>query len=180
MDNIEIKIGDVEYTFSVEVERDDDFDPPWENSDTHGPVSGWERRDKLPGELILNSDGTHKRFYDFAEACRIALRDKWDAPPYNEGAETPKQQAAKAARADFEFLRSWCNDEWHYVGVIVTLLDQDGDMTDISSSLWGVEGDSEDYINQIANELADELARGDGVSWGRYSKETYGWIGDSR
>lgn len=30
--------------------------------------------------------------------------------------ETPKQRAAKAARADYERLRQYCTDLWIYVG----------------------------------------------------------------
>lgn len=163
MNNIEIIIGGRTLVFSVEFEQDPDSGAPWDN-DGHGPVTGWETRDKLPGELVLNSDRGSKRFYDFAEACRIARRDGWDAAPFNDGSETKRQQAAKAARADFEYLRQWCDNQWEYVGVIVTLLDDDGEKTDVSDSLWGVETYGDNHHAE-ARTIADELAHGMGTRW---------------
>ena len=141
-------------TFRVTHEQDTDHGAPWEACDGHGPVSEWTSRDKLPGELVLNSDGRQCRYYDYAEACRIARRDGWDAPPYKTG--TARQRAARAARADFEYLRAWCSDEWTYMGVIVELLDDDGEAVD-SASLWGIESDAGEYLDEVAAELVDEL-----------------------
>lgn len=174
MERIQLIIGGKELTFSVKFERDADSGAPWENSDCHGPVSDWERRDKRPGELVLNSGRGGKRFYDFAEACHIARRDGWDAHPYNDGTETKRQQAAKSAMADYEYLREWCNDQWEYVGVIVTLLDDEGEETEVSESLWGVESRG-DYHHEQARILADDLAGGYGVRWGEVEKETFGY-----
>lgn len=142
-------------TFRTTVEQDTDHGAPWEECDGHGPVTDWTSRDKMPGELVLNVDGRQRRYYDFAEACRIARRDGWDAPPYKTG--TARQRAARAARADFEYLRAWCNDDWSYVGVIVELLDDEGEPVD-RASLWGVESSDDAYIEEVAQELADELA----------------------
>lgn len=141
-------------TFRVTTEQDTDRGAPWEECDGHGPVSDWTSRDKLPGELVLNSDGRQRRYYDFAEACRIARRDGWDAPPYGTG--TARQRAARAARADFEHLRAWCSDEWAYMGVIVDLLDDEGDVID-SDSLWGIDGDDV-YLDEVARDMAEGLA----------------------
>lgn len=173
MDNIQIIIGGKELTFRVKFERDDDAGYPWENSDGHGAVTGWESRDKRPGELVLNTDKGTERFYDFAGACKTALRDGWDAAPYNDGTETKRQQAAKAARADFEYLREWCANQWEYVGVIVTLLDDDGEETEVTDALWCVETRDDDH-KRTAQMLADELAGGYGVSWGEVEKQTFG------
>lgn len=174
MDRIELNIGGKDFVFSVKFEHDADSGAPWENSDGHGPVTGWTTRDKLPGELVLNSDRGSKRFYDFAAACRLALQDGWDAAPYSDGTETKRQQAAKAARADYEFLRLWCADEWGYVGVIVTLLDDEGEETEVSDSLWGVESFGDNHIAE-AKRIADDLAHGYGVSWGETEKSTFGY-----
>ncbi len=142
-------------TFRVEHHYDHDSAEPWSQCDGHGPISDWERRDKRPGELILNSDHSSKRFYDFAEACRIARRDGWDTPPYGQG--TPRQRAARAAMADFKYLQAWCNDDWHYCGVTVELLDEDDEPVD-SASLWGIESNCAEYLADVAQELAAELA----------------------
>lgn len=195
---IVIAIGGRELSFKVELVDDQDHGAPWEECDGHGPVSGWTRRDKLPGELLLNESHGDKRYYDFAEACRIALRDGWDhtaskppsAPDCPDCAcvqdgkclcipskpslqETPRQQAARAARADFECLRGWCNDEWRYVGVVVTLLNPDGTESDIQDSMWGIENFDDTFVMEQAHGLADEIAGGLGVKWGLQTREVY-------
>jgi len=70
-------------TFRAKIERDDDMGAPWDEHDGRGPVSDWTTRDKLPGELVLSEDrrGRSKRFYDFAEACRIARKEGWGFLP---------------------------------------------------------------------------------------------------
>lgn len=170
---IEIGIADKTFTFHVSIEADHDTGAPWENADDHGTVSEWTRRSKRAGELVLNSSRGGKRYYDFAEACRIALRDGWDHVESRVEGETKRQKAARAALADFEYLRSWCNDQWRYVGVVVTLLDDDGEPTDIVNTLWGVEDRDPDYVAEVARNLADELAGGYGVRWGEVTKTTY-------
>lgn len=141
------------FTLTATLEYDDFCEAPWEREDGHGPVSGWERRDKLPGEMILNEDRHgFKRFYDFQEAVRIAKRDGWDAPPYGDG--TPGERAHRAALADFNRLRDWCNDEWCYVGVVVTAYREGIELG--RASLWGIESDAGDYLTEVANELLDE------------------------
>lgn len=158
MNNIVIQIADVEMTFAVETHDDQDHGAPWDECDGHGPVTGWLSRNKRPDELVLNSDRGQKRFYNFKEACAIALRDGWGCDALD-GTETKRQKAAKAAMADFEYLRSWCNNDWSYVGIEVTLLDSEGNKTEVSDSLWGVEG-TEDQIRYNAENLADDLAHG--------------------
>lgn len=66
-----------------------------------------------------------------------------------------KAYAAEAARRDFQRLADWCNDRWQYVGVVVELIDDDpmGE----SASLWGIESDSTEYLEDTAHELADEI-----------------------
>jgi len=145
-------------TFKIEIVHDSDHGTPWENEDGHGPVSDWTSRAKCPGEMILTEDRGRKRFYDFAEACRIARRDGWNAAPYDVPGESKRQRAARAAMADFERLRAWCNDQWHYVGVVVTRLDRHGnEMRHERASLWGIESDCEDYQEEVARELAAEI-----------------------
>lgn len=158
MNNIVIQIADVEMTFAVEIHEDHDHAAPWVECDGHGPVTGWLTRDKRPDEMVLNTDRGQKRFYNFKDACRIALRDGWGCKDLD-GTETKRQKAAKAAMADFEYLRAWCNNDWSYVGVEVTLLDSEGNKTEVSESVWGVESHNDDVRSQ-AETLADELAHG--------------------
>jgi len=65
------------YRFRISIEPDDDMPPPWESSDGHGPVSDWSLRNKRAGEWVLSRDRGMKRYYDAAEANRIAKRDGW-------------------------------------------------------------------------------------------------------
>lgn len=136
-------------SFAVSMEGDDYMSPPWEECDGHGPVSEWTRYGKAPGELVLVEDHGCKRYYDYQEACRIARRDGW-----GNFQGTPRQRAALAARADYERLRAWCQDEWSYVVLTVELLDDDGDKTGITESLGGVESDG---WNEYAVELALQI-----------------------
>ncbi len=187
------------HVFSVTLEPDTDHGAPWDEEDGHGPVSDWTRRDKMPGEMVLAEDHGWRRFYDFAEACRIARRDGWGFLPgrlvvdrfAHSGARkfrayvagrrdltaygkdrnaavsalyrlhratmTARQYAAGAALADYDRLRQWCNDQWRYVGVVVEMLDRDGDGTGQTASLWGIEDDAGDYLAEVARDLAEEI-----------------------
>lgn len=133
------------------IEPDDCNPPPWENEDGHGPVSDWTTRSKRAGELVLNRDRGSFRYYDFAAAVALARRDGW-----GEEGRTAGERAAHAAQADYDRLRRWCNDDWSYVGVIVTAYAEDGRKLD-SSSLWGIESDAGDYLAEVAKELTEEL-----------------------
>jgi len=148
--------------FSFRTEHDADHEAPWDAEDGHGPVSEWKRHafgmgskpPKKPGEMILVCDRGSYRTYDFAEAVKIAKRDGWDAEPYG---GTKGQKAHRAAMADFDRLRRWCNDQWDYVGVIIEMLDDAGDPMGETESLWGVESDAGDYFEEVAQELAAEI-----------------------
>lgn len=143
--------------FQAETFRDYDIGPPWEHDDGHGVISDWTTRDKKPGERVLSQDRRSKRYYDFAETQAIALRDGWDTEPYNTG--TKRQRAARAVEADFRRMKAWCEDEWCWVWLKVTLLDADGDPTEEYTTLGGIEGDSGmDYFMSEAKDMAGELA----------------------
>lgn len=143
------------FTLTARILADSNYGAPWEEHDGHGPVSGMELRDKRPGELVLHDNGHgRKRYYDYQEACRIARRELWDAAPYNTGQETKRQQAAKAARANYERLRQWCDDQWHWCGVLVVASKNGIDLG--RASLWGIESDAGDYLLEVANELVEE------------------------
>lgn len=157
------------FTFRVMFESDETSDAPWDNSDGHGPVSAWrDLESKEPGERVLTtSRGNKATFYDFAEATRIAKRDKWGLGEPDLAKltaqlgrkPTPKEIARQAVENDFEFLRAWCNDEWQYIGVIVSL-EHDSDLT---ASLWGIESNAGDYLDEVANELAEQVLSENGL-----------------
>jgi len=65
----------------------------------------------------------------------------------------------RAALADFDRLRRWCNDDWSYVGVIVAPVCPccDEAKWDDAQSLWGIESDAGEYLQEVARELAGEF-----------------------
>ena len=143
-------------SFRIEWYYDMDADAPWDREDGHGPVSDWTSRDKRPGEMVLCSDRRMKRYYDFAEAVKIARRDGWDTKPY--GTRKPGERAHTAAMADYNYLRQYIAQDWHYCGIVVTLLDADGE-PDVNASLWGIEDglpEMSEYHEEVIGELIDE------------------------
>lgn len=143
------------FTLTARMVQDHDMGAPWDNEDGHGPVSDWTNRAKLPGERVLNEDRFgRRRYYDVAEAIQIAKRDGWDAEPIGQGAKG--QRAARAVEADFRRLRGWCEGEWCYVGVVLSVSRNGIILDDRAASLWGIESDCRDYLLDVANELADE------------------------
>jgi hypothetical protein len=143
--------------FKVSLTHDSDAGPPWEECDGHGPVSDWERRDKAPGEMILWEDRGSRRFYDFQEAVKQAKREGWNTAPYT--FRTRGEQAHMSALADFEYLRRWCADQWEYVVLCVSLLDDSDEEMGESEYLGGVEYDPSDtsYVQEWAEELAGQI-----------------------
>jgi hypothetical protein len=152
-------IGGDGFAYLCEVYPDEDMGAPWDEHDGHGIVSDWTSRTKMPGELILNQDRGSFRYYDFAASCQKAREEGWNAAPYDVPGETPRQRAAKAAMADYKHLRAWCRDEWQWVGVTVR---RDGGCPHCSpkASLWGIESNAEDYLQEVALELALDLIEG--------------------
>jgi hypothetical protein len=148
-------------TYAAKLERDEYHGAPWDEECGHGDVTGWERREKAPGEMVLCEDRHAKRFYDFAGAVKRAKAEGWNAAPfYPPGEETKGQRAHKAALADYNRLRAWCNDDWCYVGVIVAPICPccDEVKDDEAQSLWAIESDAGEYLFEVAQELAAELA----------------------
>ena len=141
------------FTFRAAMEYDHYHGAPWQEEDRHGPVSDWVRRDKRAGELVLCEDSGSYRYYDFQEASKIAKRDGWDTAPFGQG--TRGERAARAAMADYDRLRKWCGDQWHYCGVVVVTAYRE-DIALGSASLWGIESDAGDYLLEVANELLPE------------------------
>jgi hypothetical protein len=80
---------------------DDTTGEPWKEHDGHGPITDWVTRAKRSGERILTQDGNSYRYYDVAEATRIAKRDGWG--PMLDGM-TRDQSIELAVDADFNHL----------------------------------------------------------------------------
>lgn len=137
---------------------DEDAGLPWERSDGHGPVSDWTARPKRPGERILAEDIVGvRRYYDWQAAMQQAKREGWGAPD-NRPPDTQSPIEA-AVQADFTYLRDWCLDRWHYCGIQVRLLREDGTPTAHTASRWGIEDGLESspaYHAEIIAELAEQ------------------------
>jgi hypothetical protein len=155
-DSETVEVGGNEY--HVSYHYDTDSDAPWDREDGHGPVSDWTRRDKRAGERVLCEDHGSFRYYDFAEANRIAKRDGWGVSDPQPG-ETKGQQRARAVEADYDRLRRWCANDWHYMGIVVMPFNSDGEpRRKYSASLWGIESDVDDaYRMEVITELVAEV-----------------------
>lgn len=156
-------------TFRFEFERDNDHEPPWEDGDGHGIVSDWRPKDdKRAGEKVLSREdrwGGRCRFYDVQATQAKALKEGWGIGPEEEQAlaqqlgrvPTKRQIVAAAVEREFQWIRRWCNDEWFYGGVVVTLLDEDMFHED-DKSVWGIESEDIATQDEVARQLTDELA----------------------
>ena len=116
----------------------------------------------LPGELHTREmvDGSWIARAGDLEAhgtdANEAIRALYDA--YRATFPSDRAYAAAAAMSDFKRLDAWCRDVWCYVGVVVTLCDENGDPVDgMDASLWGIESDAGDYLDEVARELAEEI-----------------------
>src|SRR4051812_45865317 len=128
------------FALTATIHRDDDSGSPWESEDGHGPVSDWTSRPKRPGERVVTEGPFQKRYYDLEAATALALKDGWGVTGGRHKGETKRAYAARAAEHDFEVLKAWCNDEWWYVGVAVTVAKAGIPLTGkYDHALWGVE-----------------------------------------
>lgn len=141
-------------------------EPPWERSEGHGPVrkstipNFSSSNDKRPGERPMNRAcrNEYQYYYDWAAACKLARKDGWNAPPYD-----APNRVERAVQADFDFLSGWVNDEWHYAGVICTVVDEEGDVVKgpdgrYEDDCWGFDT-AANYHETAGREMADELAK---------------------
>ena len=142
-------------TFTVKFEPDNDMGPPWDEHDGHGPVREcktphWYREgSKRPGERPLNKPDRHEiqYYYDWQAACQLARKEGWNTQPYD-----APNRIERAVQADFDYCRRYLSGDWQWMGVIVTCEETGGE-----ESLWGIDGDHDNYLTEVAYELAAEL-----------------------
>lgn len=133
------------------------------------------RRDQwgwLPAKLTIERDEPSK---GDSTACggRATCGDfsAYDAENFNKAIASVYEQvrkfygarevAARAARRDFEVLQAWCDDQWSWAGVSVTVSRNGVQLVeDYEHALWGIEinyPDSDNsYLVEVANDLAGE------------------------
>jgi hypothetical protein len=169
----------------VEIEQDTDSGRPWDECDGYGPVrearSDYGRITKSPGERILHAGdrGCYSWVYDWNGALDMARRDGWGVSecdrPDNWDSMTKRQRTELAVKHDFDFLKAWCDENWVWCGVVVTLMlpDEDGNLQPYNGpltmrdSLWSIEfwqyesltSKKNEHLMGIINEIADSLAK---------------------
>lgn len=158
--------------FRATVHHDSDMGHPWDEHDGHGIIrdiranSCTGRPEKRAGETVIAWDRGRGWAYDVQATTKKARAERWglgDAAPLiaKLGRDpTAGEVTAEAVRQDLGRMRDYLDDRWYWCGVVVELLDLDGDpVPGMSESLWGIESDSDDdYFMETAEELADTLA----------------------
>ena len=70
---------------------------------------------------------------------------------------------AAAVDADYEFLRSWCNDEWHHCGIVVTHIPhgmEPGEVeNDYGHAVWGFADNDYEYLTREAHSIIAQCER---------------------
>lgn len=153
------------HTFRLTTEPDTEAGLPWEEAGSHGHVSEWRHsyNPKAPGEVVLCQDHTGAyRAYNMRDAIAKAQQERWgyggkSVEEWLAAGLTIRQVATKAAEDDYRRLSDWCDDTWEYTGVCVELLDDDGEGTGETDTLWGVESDDTLHIADVATECADNI-----------------------
>jgi hypothetical protein len=143
-----------EILFDVTLHADIDNDPPWQNSDGHGPVRAINdlgRELKRPGERVLWGEHNTTWLYDWQAACKMAREQGWNAEPY----DAPKR-VERAVNADYDYLRSYLRGDWGYVVVKVEALKDEESLGD--DVLGGVETNDDAYLQKTISECADSIA----------------------
>ena len=131
-----------------EVCSDNDSGPPQENCDCHGKVEWLYRAlEDWESDWVVYQDRYPALLYDRKASLEIAKRDGW-------GPGTPEE----AVQADFDYLYGWYNQDWWYIGIIVTLFDDEGDEVG-SDSCWGYETRDMSYVTSEARNWAAHLLK---------------------
>lgn len=142
--------------------EEDGPEPPWSREDGRGVVIEGVDRDPRPGERLLSREHNLSCYYDTNATMAKAIKEGWDAEPFGTG--TAEERAARAVDADFNYIKAWCDNDWSYVGIGITVSRLGVPLTDsTTNSVWGNElnasGSDNDYLTENANNLLpDALA----------------------
>lgn len=139
---------------------DSPHDPPWEDSDGHGPVRQARGNrfncPKRPGEVVLHVNHPDRWLYDVQAATVKALAEGWGCSKVDTTGMTRRQVAAAAVQEDMKYLRDWLQGGWSYVGIVCKVFDKDGEV-EAEESCWGYET-LDDYHKVVGKEMAESLA----------------------
>ena len=141
------------HTYQVDFYYDPESGAPWDAEDSHGPVSPWVNRGPKPGERVLGTSGSSRRYYDFAAALVLAKEESWGNADFALSAD---QIALEAVERDFELLKAWCASKWQYIGIRVTrLCECCGNGSAAESSLWGIRSCDLDYETTLQDLIGE-------------------------
>lgn len=157
--------------YRIAIEYDSDMGAPWEEYDGHGIVSKWTTRDKRAGECLLKIGQSYgmsgnRRFYDYAGTIKKAHAESWGLSDTNRATlaarlkrkPTAREIISEAARLDFEYLKSWCDDKWNWCGVIVTdVTDDESAPMDYYHAVWGFSSEDDEGQEECAHELVRQI-----------------------
>jgi hypothetical protein len=152
------------WVLEMRMYHDDDADPPWERQCLLGEVREvrasrytchTHATGKQPGEKVLDWTGRWGRAYDWRGAVAQGRKAGYSGP-----------DAVKQADREFDYLRRWLADQWHYCGVAVRIISCPpqykaclDDQDEYAHALWGIESDATDYLKETARELGDEAVK---------------------
>lgn len=134
----------------------------WQAAIQQAKDDGWGF---LPHKLEIEKDGDS---YPCGGRATAGPFTAYDAEDFNKAIHdvykqhqatmTAGQYAEKAVERDFQYLQDWCNDKWHWVGVVLAVYKGGIELADHAASLWGIDaGDNEDdYLTDVADELLPE------------------------
>lgn len=117
--------------------------------------------DGVPSGGLVRANGQWFKGRDLVSGVSDWCDDKGEAirQAYDRARDAvgPGEWAAMAARSDFEYLKAWCDDEWSWVGVAVTVSRAGVDLTgEYDHAIWGVDSPSADHLTELANERIGE------------------------
>lgn len=105
-------------------------------------------------------------WYDVLRTLQLAEKDGWGMDPawHAEHPDaTPAEIRMAAVEKDFAYLSGWYNDDWCYVGVVVTLLtepDEDDESEEVDTvSRWRFESTDTEGQNEYVRDAVEDLLR---------------------
>lgn len=181
METLNIKDIAPGYSVRYEIEWDTGgIGYPWDEHDGHGVIYSRRRGcnqypEKAPHEIVLYCERFDAWFYDVRASIEIARRDGWGLSPDSlqdlarriGRTPTVREIIAESVRQDAEYCRGWLTGRYSWVGVVVRLIDPDGETVD-RDSLWGIEWDNfggNDYPEECAHEIAESLIHAHGLDF---------------
>lgn len=155
--------------FKVEHAHDDSHEAPWISDDGRGVVLDYLTDEQAENdgamELYRELDSQGRYHFDQRATLDKARAEGWGLAPQDLQRlgirlghdPTPEEITAEAVEAEYRYLRGWAQDDWSYIGVVVTIPDFGG----LRASLWGIESNAGVYLDEVARELADQILNED-------------------